>query len=373
MSCQPPTTVHSISVMIEFKAVRPVAQRSGIALSSTDTNDETHPRWHFGGSKTAMRIDVHNHAMPETVIELIQKDAARGVNISRGSLSNKQITHDFPKAMYEPAAKIAQLDQAGLDAAVVCSVGSLFGYETDPDAADALADAYNRGLSDYCQVYPKRLRWMAHVSLQWPAQAIAVIKRAVEAGAVGVKIATSVGNRRPDEPEFEPFWSAVEEMRLPVFVHPSHHSSYPGFEDYFLQFVIGIPLETTIFAERMICSGTLDRHPGLRLVLAHGAGFYPYQAGRLRHAVTVRPELKDSPRDPWLYVGRQIFADTITHDRQALQYLVSRLGSESVVMGTDHPYEMASQHPMEALRAAVDESTCKAIAEDNPSRLFPFA
>jgi aminocarboxymuconate-semialdehyde decarboxylase len=144
-------------------------------------------------------------------------------------------------------------------------------------------------------------------------------------------------------------------------------------EQYFLQFVIGVPLETTIFVERMICSGILDRHPGLRIILAHGGGFYPYQAGRLRHARSVRNELADTPSDPWLYAGHQLFADTITHDRAALQYLISRLGSQSIVMGTDFPYDMASPEPMQALLEAVDKKTAKAISEENPASLFHFS
>lgn len=320
-----------------------------------------------------MRIDVHNHAMPEAVIDFVQRDKSSGVKIKDGKLSNTHVIHDFPTAMYEPAAKIAQLDEAGLDAAVVCSVGSLFTYEADPDAADALATVYNEGLSDFCKAYPSRLKWMAHVSLESPEQAVGVITEAARAGAVGVKIGTTVGNRRPDEPAFEPFWKGVEELKLPVFVHPVHNGSYLGLEQYFLQFVIGVPLETTIFVERMICSGILDRHPGLRLILAHGGGFFPYQGGRLRHARTVRAELADTPQDPWVYAGHQLFMDTITHDRAALQYLVSRVGAKSVVMGSDFPYDMASPDPVRALLEAVDEKSAKIISEDNPASLFAFS
>src|SRR4029077_9264795 len=105
-----------------------------------------------------------------------------------------------------------------------------------------------------------------------------------------------------------------------------------GLKGYHLQNVIGNPLETTIFVERMIITGMLDRHPGVQLILAHGGGFFPYQAGRLRHARTVRPELQASPSDPWKYL-RQISIDCLCHDRQALAYLVSRVGVDRVVMG----------------------------------------
>src|SRR5260370_3567591 len=100
-----------------------------------------------------------------------------------------------------------------------------------------------------------------------------------------------------------------------------------------MQNVIGNMLETTIAIERLICSGVLDRHRDLKVLIVHAGGYFPYQAGRLKHARGVRPELSESPLDPWSYVG-QISFDTIAHDRQALAYLVDRVGVENVLMVT---------------------------------------
>ena len=106
-------------------------------------------------------------------------------------------------------------------------------------------------------------------------------------------------------------------------------------------------------------------------MLVHAGGYFPYQAGRLRHARTVRPELSSTPEDPWSYRG-QVVTDTISHDRDALRYLVTRMGVENVLMGTDLPFDMATPHPMAALADAVDADTAWRIAEDNPARLFRF-
>ena len=85
----------------------------------------------------------------------------------------------------------------------------------------------------------------------------------------------------------------------------------------------------------------------------------------------VKPELSESPADPWAYIGQIVF-DTITHDRGALEYLVRRVGPDNVVMGTDLPFDMATPRPMDELLAAVDAPTAKKIAETNPARLFGF-
>ena len=123
---------------------------------------------------------------------------------------------------------------------------------------------------------------------------------------------------------------------MALMLHPAYNNPHPGLEGYHLQNVIGNQLETTIAAERLIVTSVLDRHPGLRLLLVHAGGYMPWQAGRLRHAATVRTELADSPRDPHDYFGR-VFVDTITHDPAALRFLVERVGAGNVAMGTRPP------------------------------------
>ena len=140
---------------------------------------------------------------------------------------------------------------------------------------------------------------MAHVPLQDPRLAAEMLERAASDGAVGVDVGTSIAGRRLDEPEFDAFWTAAERARLPVEIHPDFtYDRHPALAPYYLSNVVGLPLETTLAIARLIAAGVLDRHPDLRVVVLHAGGFLPYQAGRLRHARTVRPELAASPADP---------------------------------------------------------------------------
>ena len=184
-------------------------------------------------------------------------------------------------------------------------------------------------------------------------------------------IGTSIAGRRLDEDDFEPFWAAAAETGLPTEIHPDFtYDRRPALAPYYLNNVVGLPLETTLAAARLICAGVPDRHPDLRLVLLHGAGFLPYQAGRLRRATTVRPELRDAPADPWSYFG-QIAVDTITHDDAALAYLISRVGADNVVLGTDLPFDMAPADPVGLVRAgAGDEEVVARVAGRNAARLY---
>ncbi|MBJ7604542.1 MAG: amidohydrolase [Candidatus Dormibacteraeota bacterium] len=319
-----------------------------------------------------MKIDVHNHAIPDAALELLRSDPAYRTQIDGDRISGgNHVNFTLMASFRDPDAKLAELESKRLEAAVVSVAPPLFFYEVGPEAGEAIAKATNQGLREFAAAHPDHYRWMAHVPMADPGRAAAVLEEAIGAGAVGVEIGTSVAGRRLDEPEFEPFWAAAERLQTPVMLHPAYNEPHRGLDQFYLQNVIGNQLETTTAIERLIASGLLGRHPRLKVVLVHAGGYYPFQAGRLRHATTVRPELESAPADPWSFRG-QVVVDTITHDRDALAYLVSRMGAENVVLGTDLPFDMAPPQPVNELDQALDAATARTIAEDNPARLYRF-
>lgn len=319
-----------------------------------------------------MKIDIHNHAIPEPAVELLRREPVYGVRLDGDRVTGgSHVPWTLFRSFTDPKAKLAELESKRLEAAVVSPAPPVFCYEVEPDAGEAMARAVNEGMIDFCARAPDRLRWMAHVPLRAPERAAVVLEEAARSGCVGVEVATMVHGQRLDEPRFEVVWAAAERLGLPVMIHPYYNQPHPGLDAYYFQNVIGNLLETTLTAERLICAGLLDRHPGLTLVLVHSGGYFPYQAGRLRHARRVRPELRGAPEDPWAYVGRIKF-DTITHDVPALSYLVSRVGADNVLMGTDLPFDMAPERPVDELEQAVDPATARRVAEENAARLFRF-
>jgi aminocarboxymuconate-semialdehyde decarboxylase len=322
-----------------------------------------------------VRIDVHNHAIPEPAVELLARDPTYGATVSGGRWrGGVHVDFEVVPSFVDADVKLAELEAAELEAAVVSVSPTLFYYHVDADAGEAMARAVNLGLAAMIATSAERLKWMASVPLQAPERAAAVLADAVDAGCAGVEIGTAVGReRRLDDPGLEPFWAAAASHRMPVMLHPAYTAPNPSLDAFYLENVIGFPLETTIAIERLICAGTLDRHPDLRLVLVHAGGYFPWQAGRLRHARTVRPELAGSPADPWSYLGH-VMLDPITHDADALRYLIAKAGAANLVMGTDLPFDMATPAPMAALRAACDDDddTVAAIAERNPAALYGF-
>src|SRR3954453_5679959 len=138
-----------------------------------------------------MRIDVHNHAVPEAAIELLNRDPVYGVTV-KDRISRGGVHPDFEivDSFVEPDAKVAELEDRELEAAVVSTSPTLFYYHVDAEAGEAMARAVNAALAEFAAARPDRLNWMASVPLQAPDRAVAVLEDAVQAGCVGVEIAT---------------------------------------------------------------------------------------------------------------------------------------------------------------------------------------
>jgi aminocarboxymuconate-semialdehyde decarboxylase len=315
-----------------------------------------------------LRWDVHNHAVPREAVELL-RGGGYPIKVEGDVMEADRVRAELTPVFLDPQAKLEQLAQAGLEAAVVSGSPALFAYEADADRGAALCRAVNSGLADLCAFDTPRLRWIAHVPLQAPDAAASLLAEAAAAGAVGAQIGTSVAGTPLADAGLDPFWRAAEQHDMPLMLHPAYNNPHPGLEGYHLQNAIGNQLETTVAAERLIVTGVLDRHPGLRLLLVHAGGYLPWQAGRLRHAAAVRAELAGSPADPYAYFGR-IWVDTITHDAAALRFLVGRVGADNVVMGTDLPFDMATPEPVAALADALDAETARRVMEVTPRLLF---
>jgi len=92
-------------------------------------------------------------------------------------------------------------------------------------------------------------------------------------------------------------------------------------------------------------SGVLEELPELKIVLAHGGGFTPYQIGRLVHGHKVRGETqaktKTSPKD----LLKRIYFDSLVFEPQALRYLIDLVGADHICIGTDSPFDMADADP----------------------------
>jgi aminocarboxymuconate-semialdehyde decarboxylase len=314
--------------------------------------------------------DVHNHVMPTEALDLLRRDPGYGVTIKGDRWSGgHHVPFTITASFHNPAAKLAEMDANGIGQAIVSSPPPLFCYHVSSDRGAALCEAANEGMARFCAAGQRRLRWLASLPMQDPQRAARAYHAAAGQGCAGAAVGTSIAGRRLDEPAFGEFWAAAAAIGRPVLIHPAFNEPHPALEPYYLQNVIGNPLETTITVERLICAGVLARHPQLRLIILHGGGYLPYQAGRLAHACGVRPEIPISATEVRRAFG-QLYFDTITHDSAALAFLVQRAGADHVLLGTDLPFDMALPEPATLMARVLGEADREQVGSANAARLF---
>ena len=135
---------------------------------------------------------------------------------------------------------------------------------------------------------------------------------------------------------------------------------------------MGYMLESAIALGRLIFGGVLERLPGLKLYSTHGGGFLPYQIGRLDHVREVRKECAGLiPRAPTDYL-RRVYFDSITHSPLALSYLISLVGAQHILLGTDDPMDMGEREPREFVESipGLSKADREAILGGNAARLL---
>jgi aminocarboxymuconate-semialdehyde decarboxylase len=200
---------------------------------------------------------------------------------------------------------------------------------------------------------PERFHVFATLPLQDIDASLTEIERVAGIERVrGVQIGSNIDGTDVDDPSLETVWTALENLDLPVWFHSDQRSiaGADRLKTYYLQNLIGIPLESTIAAAKLIFGGVLDRHPDLRIGFTHGGGFAPYQAGRWEHGWEVRPEPKVNidATGPRHYFA-SLYFDSLTHDPISLEMLGKRMGWDHVMLGSDYPFDMASTDPVGAL------------------------
>lgn len=268
------------------------------------------------------------------------------------------------------ARRLADLDAIGVDVQVVGPM-PMHRYWAEPSLAGKLATVINEAVAAHCAGGAGRLYGLGTLPLQHPGLAVRELERAVtEVGLKGVSVSTNVDGRELADPAFEPVWEAAAGLGAVVFVHPWGCSLGSRLGAHFLGNTFGQPAETALALSHLIFAGVLDRHPGLRLLAAHGGGFLPTYAGRSDHAWSQRPDARGCASPPSSYL-RRIWYDALVYTPRALRHLVEAAGADKVVLGTDYPFDMGVTDPVErAAAAGLPAADLTAILSGNAAALF---
>jgi aminocarboxymuconate-semialdehyde decarboxylase len=302
-------------------------------------------------------VDVHRHVIVEEMTaRAVPEDWRPGIGREDGRYLLTFRGRDISSVVGEftdVGTILGEAAAAGVDHLLLSPWISLVPTEAGPGEAQLVCEVHNGALSAIVAAQRGRVSAVGAVVLQDPALAARQLQDLVTGtGLAGVEIPASVAGRYLGDDFFLPFWEAAEGSGALVFIHPTTRGfGVPALDGYYLWNSVGNPMETAIAAAHMAMAGVLDRFPRLRVLLAHGGGALPVVRGRLRRAFAVRPEARARMTSDPDTALRRFYYDTVTHDQDLLADLVRYAGPGQLLLGSDRPFDMGTDHPVDEVRA----------------------
>jgi aminocarboxymuconate-semialdehyde decarboxylase len=321
-----------------------------------------------------MVVDTHAHFFPPALENWAERTGddrwpslhidipadggpARTGRIQLGGVVFREVS----RTLWDVETRLASLDAHGVSLQLISPVPVMLTYWAEAGPALDFARATNDGIARAVAESGGRLDGLGAIPLQDVDLAVAELARVVtDLGLAGVEIGTRVAGRDLDDPALTPFFEAAADIDATIFVHP-----LDGGADAIRRtgqpydFGLGMLTDTAMAATALVVGGVVERHPELRIGLAHGCGTMAWAAPRLKLASRIWGDPRVHAAFDEL-VGR-LWVDTLVFDPAHLPLLVHRFGAGHVMVGTDHPF-IAGQ--LEGVRALVSAATsCGALDE----------
>ncbi|RQV10173.1 amidohydrolase [Burkholderia cenocepacia] len=299
-------------------------------------------------------IDIHAHYYPESFCDLVGGEGKR----FGGAFACDDTTFTFrtpagglgplPMKFIDVDARLEDMDASGVDVQAL-SLSVPMAYWGDRPFNAKLARTWNTAASRVHQRHPARFVVLATLPMLDATDAIDELERASALpGVRGVYMGTNIDNRDLDDPRFAPVFARIEQLGLPVFLHPQQTVGGARLGDFYLSNLLGNPFDTAIAASHLILGGVLDRHPALHVTLPHAGGALPILVGRLDAGWTVRPETRRLAQQPSSYLRRFSY-DTVSHSGPVLNFLIENVGIDRLVLGSDYCFDMGYAQPVRFL------------------------
>ena len=325
----------------------------------------------------AEAIDTHTHFVPRSIplepgrnplwpsVELRGSDGAAAVMVGG------KVFRVIDSRSWEASRRIDDMAIDDVDVQVISPMPELLSHWFPPGDADVLARHVNEGIASLCGAHPRRFIGIGMVPMQDPSLAAKRLDEVKALGLVGIEIGTHINGIALGDARLDEVYAAAEQVGLMVMIHPLHPLGLDRMGGRLeLAAVAAFPLETAFAAVSLMTNAIPERFPGLRILLSHGGGALPWILPRLRHARSIGPPLDGLfPRDPG-EIAKAFYYDSILYDREALGYLVAKVGKDRIVAGSDYPFTIKQDRPAAFAEEAV--GVARETFAANARRLFGF-
>ena len=243
---------------------------------------------------------------------------------------------------WDPEPRLEFMDRLGIQLQVLVPTEQ-FHYDIEADLGTSMCQSYNNAISRLLRKYPGRFLGIAHLPMQSPSRAVKEMDRAItELGLHAAHIYSNIDGRNLDEPEFWPVYQKIEELTVPLIIHPGRFGKFIGMErvtKFHLENSLGFLYEGTQAITSFICGGVLDLFPRLRIgMLETGCGYLPTLMDRLNEVYEVEGVNKLIKKAPHEYLNQFWLSANVSREKETIPHVVQRFGANRLVMGTDFPH-----------------------------------
>ncbi len=283
------------------------------------------------------KIDIHNHQYPQDYWKAILKISERvkfPVDVRRimSYYANKGL-------LVKPEEAIESMEKLGIGAQVLSlSIPNV--YMPDPAMSLDLAQMANDAYVEIRSKFPKKFYVLASLPLNFPEIAIKELDRAIgKLGMNGVVLGSNILGEPLSSPQFFPFYERVNELKLPIFIHPMSPPHMEEDDEFFTAPLVHYLFETTLAVTKMVFAGVFERFPNIKMILPHLGGAIPYIQGRIDSGYRNHPPCrKNISKKPSEYF-KEFYYDTVSFNVSALRCALEIVGPEHIVFGTDYPFQ----------------------------------
>jgi predicted TIM-barrel fold metal-dependent hydrolase len=295
-------------------------------------------------------VDVHTHVYPDRYVHLlrerqvvpriVRRDGLDRLLILPGEETDGSTAAGRPigSEYWDSSRKLAFMDRHGIAVSVLSPANPWLDFLPAAEAGTAATDV-NESMERLAETGGGRFYAMGLLPRD-PALAAAELHRLEAMSHMrGAIIGSTGAGQGLDDPAMDLVWEAAERTGLMLFVHPHYGVDNANMRGLGIgmALALGFPFETTVAITRLILGGTFDRFPGLRVLVAHAGGVLPYLAGRLDACVLGHAGSAALERPPSAYL-RSLYYDAISYQPETLQLLISLVGHDRILFGTDHPF-----------------------------------
>lgn len=295
-----------------------------------------------------LKIDMHSHIIPKEIPNWAKKFGygdfiylEHNEDKTADMMQGGQFFRRIKENCWEENIRITEYEQYATQVQVVCTIPVMFSYWAKPQDCLETSMFLNDHIADLVVRFPKNYIGLATIPMQDTELAIKELERAKATGHVGIQIGSNINDENLSEEKFFPIFEACEKLGMAVMIHPWQMMGFNSMKKYWLPWLVGMPAETSRAACSLVFGGVLERLPNLRVCFSHAGGSFLPTLGRIEHGFNCRPDLVaiDNPINPREYVGK-FWVDCITHDIDALKYILNLQGSKRVCFGTDYPFPL---------------------------------